>query len=224
MIQLLLLESILALRKTPLRECCRSLLTSIRYSGVSWARSGQPDLLQAVTNWDSIFPNNADKEKVPTEIAYNNEGHVSSWGYNIQSHQSPLKWFKLLLLNNSDLLPSCLQSSKQIKVAREFLKIAGKQVEEVISDYLRVLWKHSLDNIKRSVGNSMLRASRLSVVFTLPAIWPAYAQDKMRQAIEKAGVLDTREAGATKLTFISEPEAAAISTMADMSDRSDMRV
>lgn len=42
----------------------------------------------------------------------------------------------------------------------------------------------------------------------------------MRQAAERASILDNRLAGATSLKFISEPEAAAISILySDFDDR-----
>lgn len=36
---------------------------------------------------------------------------------------------------------------------------------------------------------------------TLPAIWPAYAQGRMREAARQAGMLADRIAGETKLSF-----------------------
>lgn len=70
----------------------------------------------------------------------------------------------------------------------------------------------------------MIDVCAFNVVVTLPAIWPAYAQFRMKEAIEKAGILKARGICDTTLEFISEPEAAALATLQDMSDRADMVV
>jgi hypothetical protein len=46
----------------------------------------------------------------------------------------------------------------------------------------------------------------------------------MREAAKQAGILAKREAGETRLTFLAEPEAAALATLADMRDRCDIKV
>lgn len=95
---------------------------------------------------------------------------------------------------------------------------------EVISDYLRELWNYTLGCIERAEGASIVELSAFKVIVTLPAIWPAYAQFRMKEAIQKAGILSLRNAADTTVEFISEPEAAALATLRDMSDRADMRV
>lgn len=104
------------------------------------------------------------------------------------------------------------------------MKRLNNHAIEVISDYLRELWKYTLDCIERAEGASIVELSTFKVIVTLPAIWPAYAQIRMREAIQKAGILNFRNAPDTTLEFISEPEAAALATLQDMSDRADMRV
>lgn len=76
------------------------------------------------------------------------------------------------------------------------------------------------------MGSLLVDASRFKIVATLPAIWPAYAQNRMYEAIEKAGILKDRIAGSTSLEFISEPEAAALATIKDMQafHKSNMKV
>ncbi|UKZ77423.1 hypothetical protein TrVFT333_005144 [Trichoderma virens FT-333] len=91
------------------------------------------------------------------------------------------------------------------------------------TDYLRELWKYTLGCIERAEGASIVELSAFKVVVTLPAIWPAYAQFRMKQAIEKAGILNLGNTVDTTLEFISEPEAAALASLQDMSDRADMR-
>lgn len=66
--------------------------------------------------------------------------------------------------------------------------------------------------------------SKFHIVITLPAIWPDYARNRMREAAEQAGMLSARVAGETTLSFISEPKAAALATLSDMEGRCDIMV
>lgn len=146
-----------------------------------------------------------------------------SWGYDVSVNEEALKWFKLLLIDDKDQ-PECLRNSSQLLSARSTMKQAGKFPVEITADYLRLLWSHSLENIGRAVGKQMLDIAKFVVVVTLPAIWPHYAQMRMREAVKLAGILDERAGGQTLLSFVSEPEAAALATMDDMSDRADIKV
>ncbi|QYS98211.1 hypothetical protein H0G86_005401 [Trichoderma simmonsii] len=158
----------------------------------------------------------SDKEKVPSAIYYNEKGEVS-WGYSVPEKASPLKfeWFKLCLLDEGDI-PQNLRNAAQVEAAQKSLRESNKRVVDVISDYLRELWKHTTRNIRRAIGGQLVDLSRFKVIATIPAIWPAYAQIRMLEAIEKAGILEPRIAGETILEFLSEPEAAALATINDM--------
>jgi hypothetical protein len=46
----------------------------------------------------------------------------------------------------------------------------------------------------------------------------------MKQAARVSGILDDRSCGETTLRFISEPEAAALATIKDLSKRSTIKV
>ncbi|TID04775.1 hypothetical protein CH35J_003145 [Colletotrichum higginsianum] len=92
------------------------------FSGVSWAYSGQPDVIEVITRWETELNFASDTEKTPTAILF----------------QKP------------------------------------------------------------------------------QAIWPDYAKARMRNAAEHAGITQHRPAGKTSLTFISEPEAAALATTKDV--------
>lgn len=59
---------------------------------------------------------------------------------------------------------------------------------------------------------------------TVPAIWPHYAQNRMKEAMAAAGILGKRSCGKTAVRFVSEPEAAAFATISDLSARPNLRV
>ncbi|KAJ4219343.1 hypothetical protein NW759_007732 [Fusarium solani] len=91
----------------------------------------------------------------------------------------------------------------------------GKTAIDLIADYLRAIWCHTLESIAKDRGDSVLEAYQFHVVITVPAIWKDYARQDMEKAAKKAGILDRRAAGKTILTFAPEPEAAALSTLCD---------
>lgn len=183
---------------------------------MAWTTSSRPGHINIITNWDAVKNHCSDKEKVPSVIHYDDKGEVS-WGYSVPEKTASLKfeWFKLCLLNEGDISKD-IHNAAQIQASRKSLRESKKSVVDVISDYLRALWKHSIRNIRRAIGGQLVDISRFKVIATIPAIWPAYAQIRMLEAIEKAGILETRAAGDTILQFLTEPEAAALATINDM--------
>ncbi|KLO96325.1 related to hsp70 protein [Fusarium fujikuroi] len=192
------------------------------YSGVAWAYSREPEEIELVTSWESEFNNCTDVDKAPTQLLYD-EKKGTSWGYSIPASKDALKWFKLLLLDREDV-PIMVSKSSQMRCAQKLLDKTKKDPVEVIACYLRKIWNHAIDSIQRAVGAELLQKSPFHVVITLPAIWPPYAQQRMKQAAKTSGILDARPCGETKLRFISEPEAAALATIKDLSKRSTMKI
>ncbi|KAG5764662.1 hypothetical protein H9Q72_007267 [Fusarium xylarioides] len=89
-----------------------------------------------------------------------------------------------------------------------------KTAIDLISDYLRMIWNYTLETINKDRG-SVVEALQFHVVITVPAIWKDYVRQDMIEAAKKAGILDRRNAGETKLTFAPELEAAALSTLCE---------
>ncbi|KAI0799127.1 hypothetical protein GGR55DRAFT_684312 [Xylaria sp. FL0064] len=180
------------------------------YSGVAWAT--RVDFTNNNVNFISSWPgNNRDESKVPTELWYNDDNEPE-WGYDISADVEPFRWFKLLLLRPEDLSPELHQSS-YVTRAQALMREFGKTPVDLISDYLRALWEHTMSTIERARGDSVVEALPIHVVITIPAIWKGYARKAMGESAKKAGILDSRLAGATKLSFAPEPEAAALSTL-----------
>ncbi|KAK3502989.1 hypothetical protein B0T13DRAFT_501190 [Neurospora crassa] len=191
------------------------------FSGVAFTWSNQVDKIEIITGWDDALSDNTDECKAPTAISYGT-GNKVTWGYSIEPEKEQLKWVKLLLLNDEDI-PEEVQNSDKIKEAREYLHKHNKTAEEAVTTFLRHLWEHSIDCITKAISRGMVNYAQFHIVITLPAIWPSYAREKMRLAAEQAGMLDRRMGVETQLTFISEPEAAAIATLADMGGRFDVK-
>ncbi|KAM4054870.1 actin-like ATPase domain-containing protein [Hirsutella rhossiliensis] len=185
------------------------------HSGMAWAPGGSYST--PVSGWPARLGANSDKEKAPSALVYRSNSRPPFWGYSIPPDETPIKWFKLLLLDDDDL-PQNFRRSEHLRRAKMQIQQNNRHPVEVIGDYLREMWKHGFRNIEDCLGKRLVSASRLELVVTLPAIWPLYARQRMREAVQLAGILDDRKAGETILSFISEPEAAALATMEDFSD------
>ncbi|KAK2772863.1 hypothetical protein CKAH01_13767 [Colletotrichum kahawae] len=194
------------------------------FSGVSWAWSGQPMDIEVISKWESKLGRNSDKEKTPTAMIFKGKRGEVSWGYGLapDGKQEPLKWFKLLLVDDEDL-PTSIRESSQVAAARRLVKDANKDPVEVISCYLRHLWNHAIECIAKSGGADLVKMCKFHIVITLPAIWPVYARQRMQRAADDAGLLEDRPAGPTTLSFITEPEAAALAMMRDQGRRPNIQ-
>jgi molecular chaperone DnaK (HSP70) len=92
---------------------------------------------------------------------------------------------------------------------------------DLIAQFLRELWKHAL----REIGHEMeIEALPLRVALTLPAIWPTYARERMKEAAKRAGITNKRPVGETRLILVEEPEAAALSTLFERRDHPEIQV
>ena len=219
------MESILAPRKSHLAKflgfekfsygvfetTTRSSFVCFSYSGVAWATI--PDFLagqvEVITSWPGT---GREEGKAPTELFYENDQFM--WGYEVPFDCDPIRWVKLLLLEDDDLSDD-LRSSEFFIRGRRLLRECGKTAVEVVADYLGALWEHTLSTIAKSRGELALDTLAFHVVITVPAIWKGYTRDYMQQAVVKAGILKARPAGETTLSFAPEPEAAALATLAE---------
>ncbi|KOC12074.1 hypothetical protein AFLA70_48g004071 [Aspergillus flavus AF70] len=181
------------------------------YSGAAWATVDdfERDEINLITSW----PNHGREEgKAPTELFYE-DGKVM-WGYDIPSDADPVRWFKLLLLREEDMAEE-LRQSEFILRGRKMIRETGKSAIDLIADYLRALWQHTLDTIHKARSKSVIAALTFQVVITVPAIWKDYARQGMEEAARRAGILQDRPAGPTVLSFAPEPEAAALATLCE---------
>ncbi|KAJ5603968.1 hypothetical protein N7537_006924 [Penicillium hordei] len=181
------------------------------FSGVAYATESEflAKNISVISEWPGC---GRDEGKAPTELLYEHEN--SWWGYDLPDVGDPIRWFKLLLLNNEDLQEGVKSSAFYLatkeKVQRENLKPV-----DLVADYLRFQWKHALEVIEKSRGDQFLPFLRFHIMITVPAIWKGYARQSMQEAAEKAGIMAPRDIGKTRLSFVLEPEAAAMATLTD---------
>ncbi|RCI14700.1 hypothetical protein L249_6937 [Ophiocordyceps polyrhachis-furcata BCC 54312] len=187
-------------------------LPPYRYSGIAWAPA--EDDINVISSWKTSNLAHGDKKKVLTTILYGDNHRQLSWGYEILPKDVPLKWFKLLLIDDEDLPPH-IRDSSQLKEAKLQMQTANRHVVQVIGDYIKQLWKVSYQDIERSMGRKQLASVHFHLMVTVPAIWPLYARNRMQQALVYAGVLSERSV----VGFVSEPEAAAVAVVRDFGRR-----
>ncbi|QPC70663.1 hypothetical protein HYE68_001415 [Fusarium pseudograminearum] len=178
------------------------------YSGVSWARSTDPNNITPIKGWPAEDHRNRNEIQVPT--LYDIES--GKWGYLITPDMKPIKWFKLLLLKDEDIKNEEGGSSRQLRETIEILKTSAANITpvQVVGLYLRAVWSFTYASLKSMVDIDNLP---LHVAITVPASWPDYAKNSMRQAAKIAGITKHRPIGETTLITVEEPEAAALASL-----------
>lgn len=198
------------------------------FSGVAWlickpgCPPGQPEVISLWQTSTDNRRNNSDSQKVPSKIHYDENGELF-WGFRIPAGVETIEWFKLLLLNDNDL-QNHLQDSSHLHDAKQSLHKLGKTAVQLVGEYLKVLWGHALKQICNAKGQDLISGMPIRVVLTVPAIWTDYARNRMLEAAKFAGIFEYRIAGKTTVSFISEPEAAAMATLPELENRGDQRV
>lgn len=153
-------------------------------------------------------------------LAYEPDGAIQ-WGYAIKPGMQRVKWFKLLLAENH--LEESVKKSHHLVTTKALLRRLGKEVEDVTADYLQRLWGHAISEIKRDFSSS-IDGMPFRIVVGMPANWPLDAQQKMRRAAAKAGILSRRYGLETILEFVAEPEAAAVAAFYEGNIQHDVEV
>ncbi len=187
---------------------------------MSWAYSGDPEEIHEVSHWQCHDRRGQDEVQIPTQVDLD----TGKWGYLVPNDCDPIRWFKLLLLNDSDALED-VRKSQNLQDARKKLRnhmgFEADGVVDLVASFLKELWQHALKEIKREIDLDLLP---IKVALTVPAIWPAYAREKMKLAARKAGITDHRAIGPTTLALVEEPEAAALSTLFERREYPDIEV
>ncbi|GAA5866075.1 hypothetical protein JCM3774_000017 [Rhodotorula dairenensis] len=191
------------------------------FSGIAYGSSRVFDgQIRQILNWPGSYET---YRKVPTCILYeqhdpSEEAKVVSWGLEaknttVREGFVKCEWFKLLLS------PESLRSG----VPDPWLPPlpAGKNVVDVIADFLRCIWRYARRVITEEIG-SVVDLNAADVLLTVPAAWDAAACSLMRESALRAGLVQSSRGGDTqwrdRLQIITEPEAGAIhaSTLATL--------
>lgn len=188
------------------------------YSGVCWARSTNPEEVNLIKGWPCECHRNRTEIQVPTLY----DIPSGKWGYEITPDMKPLKWFKLLLLNDEDIAKEEVHTATQLQEAKMILSNSTNTTAvQIIGSYLKEVWNHTYKTLESILD---IKNLPLRVAITVPAIWPAYAQSAMREAATLAGIMDYRDIGVTSLTLVQEPEAAALACLLQRNGSPEIQV
>ncbi|KAL8670828.1 MAG: hypothetical protein Q9168_004647, partial [Polycauliona sp. 1 TL-2023] len=175
------------------------------YSGASFAQTCLPKHQRPFTQWpDPISSNIQGKssEKVPTKLQYSSDGS-SRWGFQIFGDGELYKEFKLLLDPEST---AKFYADPQAAPAGH-----NKEPDEIVKDYLTHLCRHIGAVLREMLPQSVVSSTPVEYVVTVPAMWSDAAVDRTRKCAELAGM-----GSSSTLKIVSEPEAAAIWALQDV--------
>jgi molecular chaperone DnaK (HSP70) len=178
--------------------------------------------IQLITNWPGPSRNPTD-EKVPSEVAYSDQKF--EWGNKIRHHNEREAWTKLLLdetyskdqlrkiqklfHGDADLTEDEADSASNGTATPKL----AKEPVEIVTDFLSGVRIH-LQSVLEARYGIMLNGLRREVVITVPAGWSEKAKNLTYKAVCNAGF----NIDETKISMITEPEAAAIYILRDLND------
>ncbi|KAI9250218.1 hypothetical protein BDA99DRAFT_564186 [Phascolomyces articulosus] len=184
------------------------------YSGAAYAFThSTPAEVFDIRNWPhksgNFYP------KVPTVSVYpRNQSTLSEWGHAA----------KKVMLKPGAAKQNVLLSQFKLHLDESLQRAPienGLTPVQAVADYLEVLHKHTLEELKRSFAKNYPTDS-FRYCLTVPAVWSDKAKHLMRQASIKAGLISASDP-LDRLILISEPEAAALYCEETMSDQIQLK-
>ncbi|KAF8453361.1 hypothetical protein BGX38DRAFT_1249757 [Terfezia claveryi] len=184
------------------------------YSGVSWALSTGAKDVKIINDWPNPHGVLANQDKVPSAIAYDQEGNVSKWGYKVGINDTNyFRWIKIML----DPSNKYFNETPHIKEMVTRMNAMRLSAEDVVTAYLACLWKYTIEHLKRKKGGDFEELYTLKVVLTVPAVWSPLAKDRTLRAAKRAGMPVGSQ-------LVTEPEAAALALLKQKSDENTVKV
>ncbi|KAI0378679.1 hypothetical protein F5Y04DRAFT_290850 [Hypomontagnella monticulosa] len=183
------------------------------YTGVAWARPQRNQALQSpiqtIHNWPGSSTKN--EQKVHTCLVYNDDGSLSSWGYQCEDDD-------LVEKQKQEFFKIFLDEQTLVDAHREGIGQAPASVQDaqkLISDFLREIYAHvkSTVELHTGIGHVGWQALTVEFIFSVPTTW-------RNQEIINAFKKCIRDAGFgvegqchTATVELTESEAAAVGTI-----------
>ncbi|KAI2782816.1 hypothetical protein F4815DRAFT_442804 [Daldinia loculata] len=180
------------------------------HSGVCWAINEGQEKMRLITDWTTPQAVNANAEKVPSVISYRN-GQVNNWGYEVTMREDSFCWIKILLEPGHKYA----KTIEDVKQSNALLTKLNKTADEVVSDYLRVLWTYTKEDIRKRIDDENWETTfRLPVVLTVPAMWSHQSKGRTVKAARAAGL-------PVDISMVTE--AAALATLRVKAEEDTLR-
>jgi len=184
------------------------------FTAVSWAITAGREQVYTIDDWPNPFGSTRNEDQVPSTIAYDRTGKVAKWGYYVREQDRDtfrFSWMKILL----DPSHRYYKEAPRIKEMVARLTQLGKTAEDVVSDFLKCVWDHTLATLRRKLEE--LELFTLQVVLTVPAVWSPAAKDKTLKAAIKAGMPED-------IQLVPEPEAAALAVLKGKTEENTVKI
>jgi hypothetical protein len=163
--------------------------------------------VEVIHDWPACHTKIGTKEKVPSEVAYLDDGTVK-WGSTITPSTKRHMWTKLRL--------EATQGGEIAKIVQELKSSAegdGKQPVDIVADFLAYVRAHLVQNLDNRYGKELWRTLSITLVITVPAVWSDAAKNRTLQAVQQAGLTSSHFPRLENTIITTEPEAAAIYTL-----------
>ena len=163
-------------------------------------------------------------QKVPSQIAYKAENERldrDTWGYEVPMGAKRYCWTKLLLDQRAEATRHDDPSLKLGSSTAGFPMPDGKVPSDVVADYLSHLYKHCMAYLEKKMTPQIFQVTAIEFWFTMPAIWSDEAQYATKAAAEQAGFGTSPTRLNDSINMITEPEAAALSSLKMSTDKFD---
>jgi molecular chaperone DnaK (HSP70) len=181
-----------------------------------------PSVIQLITSWPGM--SHTSNEKVPSRICYGPNGQII-WGNMIKpTEKGEVQALMKLRLDDR------FKKSRQLQLLIAFLTSgidginlddleagdggddespggSSKDPVDVAADYLTEVRKWVWTELEKQHGEGLFSTLTKELVVTVPAVWSERAKDQTLKAVTKSG-WET-----TKVSLVTEPEAAAIYTL-----------
>lgn len=155
--------------------------------------------------------------KTPSRLAYGSENAdatANAWGYQVTPNMKTYSWMKLLLdrktaptgYDDPDLIHSQGEGLLQLP--------SDATATDVCGDFLREIYKYTIEYLNKRLTAAVIDMTPFEFWLTVPAIWSDAAKAATWEAAKNAGFGSRK--GDT-VSFIPEPEAAAVAALSSMS-------
>ncbi|KAI5850386.1 hypothetical protein DFP73DRAFT_539181 [Morchella snyderi] len=174
------------------------------FSGVAFAYTDEPDDKEVISAWPS--GGNRTSDKVPTEVSYDNNAPGGyRWGFDIRPGQKRHQWFKLQLDPSQKLATKASSLARRYPSRTELPPGYSGDISQHVTNYLTALMKHTMGVLVKRYSQKFVDDTPIEYILTVPALWSDRARNLTFECAKKAGM--------SRISCISEPEAAAIYTL-----------
>ncbi|RPB17681.1 actin-like ATPase domain-containing protein [Morchella conica CCBAS932] len=174
------------------------------FSGVAFAYTDEPDDKEVISAWPS--GGNRTSDKVPTEVSYDDRAPGGyRWGFDIRPGQKRHQWFKLQLDPSQKLATKASSLARRYPSRTELPPGYSGDISQHVTNYLTALMKHTMGVLVKRYSQKFVDDTPIEYILTIPALWSDRARNLTFECAKKAGM--------TRISCISEPEAAAIYTL-----------